>query len=118
MTPLPYMSLCMMVQRGSAWPDFKGTWDLPARIPAHPINPTSRSVEGLDRLKCWGFDLQHTGTSRPHSKNKYIPKNVDTQVGTEDSCVGTPRFFEVFYSFLVQLTVAAFKLNLSSDQQV
>ncbi|XP_030278555.1 protein Flattop isoform X2 [Sparus aurata] len=68
-----------VVKRGSAWPDFKGTWDLPARIPAHPINPTSRSVEGLDRLKCWGFDLQHTGTSRPHSKNKYIPKNVDTQ---------------------------------------
>ncbi|KAM8753975.1 protein Flattop [Acanthopagrus schlegelii] len=66
-------------QQGSAWPEFKGTWDLPARIPAHRINPTSRSVEGLDRLKCWGFDLQHTGTSQLHSKNKYVPKNVGMQ---------------------------------------
>ncbi|XP_049437764.1 protein Flattop isoform X3 [Epinephelus fuscoguttatus] len=53
--------------RGSAWPDFKGTWDLPARIPAHRINPTSRSVEGLNRLRSWGFDPQHTGKSQPHS---------------------------------------------------
>ncbi|XP_036958608.1 protein Flattop isoform X5 [Acanthopagrus latus] len=68
-----------VVKQGSAWPEFKGTWDLPARIPAHRINPTSRSVEGLDRLKCWGFDLQHTGTSQLHSKNKYVPKNVGMQ---------------------------------------
>ncbi|XP_031694268.1 protein Flattop-like [Anarrhichthys ocellatus] len=49
-------------KRGKAWPDFKGTWDLPARIPTHHINPTGRSVEGLNRLKSWGFDLQHSGS--------------------------------------------------------
>nr|XP_046252958.1 protein Flattop [Scatophagus argus] len=45
-----------VVKKGSAWPDFKGTWDLPTRIPAHCINPTSRSVEGLNRLRSWGID--------------------------------------------------------------
>ncbi|XP_026189098.1 protein Flattop isoform X2 [Mastacembelus armatus] len=54
-----------VVKRGSAWSDFKGTWDLPARIPAYHINPTGRSVEGLSRLRSWGFDPQHTGTSQP-----------------------------------------------------
>uniref|UniRef100_UPI0037E8B9E2 protein Flattop n=1 Tax=Semicossyphus pulcher TaxID=241346 RepID=UPI0037E8B9E2 len=53
-------------KRGSAWPDFKGTWDLPARIPARCINPTGRSVEGLNRLKSWGFDPRHSGASEPH----------------------------------------------------
>ncbi|XP_035512045.1 protein Flattop [Morone saxatilis] len=59
-----------VVKRGSAWPDFKGTWDLPARIPAHHINPTGRSVEGLNRLKSWGFDPQHTGKSQPRRGGK------------------------------------------------
>nr|XP_019944424.1 PREDICTED: protein Flattop [Paralichthys olivaceus] len=58
------------VKRGSAWPDFKGTWDLPSRIPACHINPTGRSVEGLYRLKSWGIDPQHTGTSQSHSCSK------------------------------------------------
>ncbi|XP_061649160.1 protein Flattop isoform X1 [Phyllopteryx taeniolatus] len=56
-----------MGKRGSAWPNFKGTWDLPARIPAQRINPTSRSVEGLKRLKAWGLDPQHTSNSEPQS---------------------------------------------------
>ncbi|KAM3617470.1 uncharacterized protein V6R79_006595 [Siganus canaliculatus] len=51
------------VKKGSAWPDFKGTWDLPTRIPAHRIDPTGRSVEGLQRLKAWGFDTQKAGNS-------------------------------------------------------
>ncbi|KAM9855170.1 protein Flattop [Aulostomus maculatus] len=58
--------------RGSAWPDFKSTWDLPARIPACSINPTARSVEGLDRLKAWGFDPQHT-------KNICLPRSEHTE---------------------------------------
>ncbi|KAE8293035.1 Protein Flattop [Larimichthys crocea] len=66
-----------MVKRGSAWPDFKGTWDLPARIPAHHINPTSRSVEGLKRLTSWGFDPQHTGKSRPHSGSRNTERLLD-----------------------------------------
>ncbi|XP_077584732.1 protein Flattop isoform X2 [Stigmatopora nigra] len=44
------------VKKGSAWPEFKGTWDLPARIPVQKINPTSRSVEGIQRLRAWGLD--------------------------------------------------------------
>ncbi|KAL7398642.1 hypothetical protein ABVT39_012833 [Epinephelus coioides] len=69
--------------RGSAWPDFKGTWDLPARIPAHRINPTSRSVEGLNRLRSWGFDPQHTGKSQPHggSTDTDRPEDVGEQDG-------------------------------------
>ncbi|XP_051281160.1 protein Flattop [Dicentrarchus labrax] len=59
-----------VVKRGSAWPDFKGTWDLPARIPAHNINPTGRSLEGLNRLKSWGFDPRHTGKSQPRRGGK------------------------------------------------
>ncbi|XP_062282459.1 protein Flattop [Scomber scombrus] len=55
-----------VVKRGSAWPDFKGTWDLPVRIPAHRINPTGRSVVGLNRLKSWGFDTSINGQFQPH----------------------------------------------------
>ncbi|XP_040008793.1 protein Flattop isoform X2 [Xiphias gladius] len=66
-----------VVKSGSAWPDFKGTWDLPARIPAYRINPTGRSVEGLNRLKSWGFDPQRTGMSQPHSCSKNSDKLQD-----------------------------------------
>ncbi|XP_062314186.1 protein Flattop isoform X2 [Osmerus eperlanus] len=39
------------VKSGTAWSDFKGTWELPVRIhPPRPINPTARSLEGLARL--------------------------------------------------------------------
>nr|XP_020472876.1 protein Flattop isoform X2 [Monopterus albus] len=65
------------VKRGSAWPDFKGTWDLPARIPPCHINPTSRSVEGLNRLKSWGFDPQYTGKSPPHTGSKNTDRRQD-----------------------------------------
>ncbi|XP_047217463.1 protein Flattop isoform X2 [Girardinichthys multiradiatus] len=51
------------VKKGSAWPDFKGTWDLPSRIPAHHINKTARSAEGLIRLESWGFGQPKKGKS-------------------------------------------------------
>ncbi|KAK2850966.1 hypothetical protein Q5P01_007242 [Channa striata] len=63
-------------KRGSAWPDFKGTWDLPAHIPAHHVNPTARSAEGLRRLKVWGLDPQHTGKSQPQRGSKNTAKDV------------------------------------------
>ncbi|XP_069382702.1 protein Flattop isoform X2 [Paralichthys olivaceus] len=69
-------------QRGSAWPDFKGTWDLPSRIPACHINPTGRSVEGLYRLKSWGIDPQHTGTSQSHSCSKKSERLQDVSKQT------------------------------------
>ncbi|XP_071377405.1 protein Flattop [Centroberyx affinis] len=59
-----------VVKKGSAWPDFKGTWDLPARLPARCINPTGRSVEGRSRLQAWGLDPQHTSISPPHRGSK------------------------------------------------
>ncbi|XP_070767148.1 protein Flattop [Enoplosus armatus] len=74
-----------VVKRGSAWPDFKGTWDLPARIPARRINSTGRSVEGLNRLKSWGLDPQHTGESQPHrgSKNTDRLQDVGEQTNVD-----------------------------------
>lgn len=69
-----------MLQRSNAWPDFKGTWDQPARIPAHRVNPTARSVEGLNRLKTWGLDPQHTGKSQPQRGSKNADKDVGKQV--------------------------------------
>uniref|UniRef100_A0A3B4XTH8 Protein Flattop n=1 Tax=Seriola lalandi dorsalis TaxID=1841481 RepID=A0A3B4XTH8_SERLL len=69
-----------VVKSGSAWPDFKGTWDLPARIPVHRINPTGRSVEGLNRLKSWGVDPQCTGLSQPHSCRKNSERLQDVAV--------------------------------------
>uniref|UniRef100_A0A3B4AJT7 Protein Flattop n=1 Tax=Periophthalmus magnuspinnatus TaxID=409849 RepID=A0A3B4AJT7_9GOBI len=38
-----------------SWSDFKGTWELPSRIPAPSVCPTARSQQGLNRLKAWGF---------------------------------------------------------------
>uniref|UniRef100_A0A9J8BWJ4 Protein Flattop n=1 Tax=Cyprinus carpio carpio TaxID=630221 RepID=A0A9J8BWJ4_CYPCA len=40
-------------KRGSAWPAFQGTWDLPRCFPPASINPTARSQEGQDRLRTW-----------------------------------------------------------------
>ncbi|XP_029994687.1 protein Flattop [Sphaeramia orbicularis] len=83
-----------VVKKGSAWPDFKGTWDLPARIPAHRICPTARSVEGLNRLKSWGFD---TGSSEPQRGSKNTDKDQDAghqQDGAGQSSL-TPPAIEV-----------------------
>ncbi|XP_065142071.1 protein Flattop isoform X2 [Paramisgurnus dabryanus] len=45
----------LKTKRGSAWPSFQGTWDLPRHIPPVYINPTARSQEGQDRLRrTWG----------------------------------------------------------------
>ncbi|XP_077402901.1 protein Flattop isoform X2 [Vanacampus margaritifer] len=74
--------------RGSAWPDFKGTWDLPARIPAHRINPTSRSVEGLERLRAWGLDPEHTANSGPLGGSKNTDASRDT---SKQNTVSTSR---------------------------
>uniref|UniRef100_A0A3Q2PCM4 Protein Flattop n=1 Tax=Fundulus heteroclitus TaxID=8078 RepID=A0A3Q2PCM4_FUNHE len=66
------------VKVGSAWPDFKGTWDLPARIPAHHINTTARSAEGLDRLQLWGLSppQQHKSVSQRGRRSIDADKQV------------------------------------------
>ncbi|XP_041656344.1 protein Flattop [Cheilinus undulatus] len=67
-------------KRGSAWPHFKGTWDLPARIPARPINPTGRSEEGLSRLRSWGFD---TARSETRSRSSEGPQGTGQSDGAD-----------------------------------
>ncbi|XP_055015778.1 protein Flattop [Boleophthalmus pectinirostris] len=61
-------------QRDSSWPDFKGTWDLPSRIPAPGFCPTARSQQGLERLTAWGFitDTAQTpgGTRRTEGRTE------------------------------------------------
>uniref|UniRef100_A0A4W5LKW1 Protein Flattop n=1 Tax=Hucho hucho TaxID=62062 RepID=A0A4W5LKW1_9TELE len=48
------------VKRGSAWPDFKGTWELPARLPKPPpLQPQTarRKRIRLDTLSLLSFPL-------------------------------------------------------------
>ncbi|XP_077368098.1 protein Flattop [Festucalex cinctus] len=77
-----------IVKKGSAWPDFKGTWDLPARIPAQRINPTSRSVEGLERLRAWGLDPEYTANSGPLGGSKSTRASRET---SKQNSVSTSR---------------------------
>ncbi|XP_041860169.1 protein Flattop [Melanotaenia boesemani] len=69
------------VKRGNVYPEFKGTWDLPAHIPVN-INPTARSEEGLKRLKLWGFCPPQSGKSLLHKGTKST--NVDEEVGGDE----------------------------------
>uniref|UniRef100_A0A3B5L065 Protein Flattop n=1 Tax=Xiphophorus couchianus TaxID=32473 RepID=A0A3B5L065_9TELE len=57
---------------------FEGTWDLPTRIPAHHIDPTARSKDGLRRLKLWGICPPEEGKSESGrgSKNTDVGKQV------------------------------------------
>uniref|UniRef100_A0A1A8L401 Protein Flattop n=2 Tax=Nothobranchius pienaari TaxID=704102 RepID=A0A1A8L401_9TELE len=77
------------VKRGRVLPDYKGTWDLPARIPVHPINPTARSMEGLRRLQVWGLCPEqgtklHAGT---RSTDAGEQTSVGVRPGAADSTV-------------------------------
>nr|XP_015824367.2 protein Flattop [Nothobranchius furzeri] len=67
------------VKRGRFLPDYKGTWDLPARIPVHPINPTARSTEGLRRLQVWGL-CPEQGT-KLHAGTRSADAGEQTSVG-------------------------------------
>ncbi|XP_029012887.1 protein Flattop isoform X2 [Betta splendens] len=69
-----------VAKSGSAWPDYKGTWDLPARIPARHINPTARSAHGLSRLQSWGLDRQHTSRSPPQRGSKNTEEDVGLKI--------------------------------------
>ncbi|XP_061591540.1 protein Flattop [Cololabis saira] len=71
------------VKRGSSWSDFVGTWDLPARTPSQHINATSRSQEGLKRLKSWGIHPQQSSGPLPHRGSRSTDKLPD--VGEETS---------------------------------
>ncbi|XP_032377964.1 protein Flattop [Etheostoma spectabile] len=73
-----------VVKKGSAWTDFKGTWDLPARIPAHHINPTGRSVDGLNMLKSWGIDPRHRGNPQPRGGSKDTERLQDVGQQTNE----------------------------------
>ncbi|XP_037540350.1 protein Flattop [Nematolebias whitei] len=64
------------VKKGNAWPDFKGTWDLPARVPAHHINPTARSAEGLGRLRSWGLCPQQSAKSLRGGRSAHVSEKT------------------------------------------
>ncbi|XP_054904399.1 protein Flattop [Poeciliopsis prolifica] len=72
------------VKKGITWPVFKGTWDLPARIPAHHIDPTARSKDGLRRLKLWGICPPEEGKSQSGRGSR------DTDIGKKAS-EGAPQ---------------------------
>ncbi|XP_024117782.1 protein Flattop [Oryzias melastigma] len=74
------------VKRSSAWPSFKGTWDLPAHIPAPHTNPTARSEEGLNRLKSWGIWCETSKCqSVRHSRN--TQQDEGTQISFQEENV-------------------------------
>nr|XP_057908405.1 protein Flattop [Doryrhamphus excisus] len=52
-----------VVKKGSAWPDFKGTWELPPCVPPRSINPTRPSAAR-------SLDPQNTGTCEPPRGSK------------------------------------------------
>ncbi|XP_048880026.1 protein Flattop [Brienomyrus brachyistius] len=62
----------MKAKRGDRW-TFVGTWDLPTRIPPARINPTARSQEGQERLKCWG--------QRQQCSRNRVPSQVYHETG-------------------------------------
>uniref|UniRef100_A0A3B4ZUY8 Protein Flattop n=1 Tax=Stegastes partitus TaxID=144197 RepID=A0A3B4ZUY8_9TELE len=67
------------LKRGSAWSDFKGTWDLPDRIPLQrPLNATARTAVGVNRLQSWGFYPQRSDGSQPHRGSKSTDTLQDT----------------------------------------
>ncbi|XP_034552172.1 protein Flattop isoform X2 [Notolabrus celidotus] len=74
-----------LMKNGSAWPDFKGTWDLPARVPAQHINPTGRSEVGISRLRTWGFDPGHTRTLGTHPGSRHSDRQQDAGKQSNDS---------------------------------
>nr|XP_055045256.1 protein Flattop isoform X1 [Misgurnus anguillicaudatus] len=89
--------VCIHFCRGSAWPSFQGTWDLPRHIPPVYINPTARSQEGQDRLKrTWGKtksitsqapedlggsrasqNVENTNVNQPAEESNMIQSNSD-----------------------------------------
>ncbi|KAK7884068.1 hypothetical protein WMY93_027191 [Mugilogobius chulae] len=71
-------------QRNSSWPDFKGTWDLPTRIPANRICPTARSEQGLSRLRTWGFSAPRPDTApAPGGDTEKERNNADREGDTQ-----------------------------------
>ncbi|XP_056442048.1 protein Flattop [Gadus chalcogrammus] len=64
-------------KRGSSWPAFKGTWDLPARLPPQGLNPTSRSVEGWNRLQALHGGPKRTRTTQPQEGSKDTPHQAE-----------------------------------------
>ncbi|KAM9750730.1 protein Flattop isoform 1-T3 [Menidia menidia] len=78
-----------VVRRGGAWPDFKGTWELPARIPAGRLDPTARSAEGLNRLRTWGL-WPETGGAQPIREGRSSGQSQTGGDEQPDGAHGTP----------------------------
>ncbi|KAK7132185.1 hypothetical protein R3I93_018671 [Phoxinus phoxinus] len=79
-------------KRGSAWPAFQGTWDLPHQIPPASINPTARSQEGQDRLRTWGrikFSTNQAhgalGDNQAINRSSHNGENINVEQPAEES---------------------------------
>ncbi|XP_030623609.1 protein Flattop [Chanos chanos] len=72
---------------GTAWPSFKGTWDLPARILPTYINPTVRSLDGQQRLRSWGQQRQQ---SRPRTRESEAELEVQGDANEQNSISDQP----------------------------
>uniref|UniRef100_A0A3Q2E461 Protein Flattop n=1 Tax=Cyprinodon variegatus TaxID=28743 RepID=A0A3Q2E461_CYPVA len=66
--------------KGGAWPDYKGTWDLPARIAPPHINTTARSAAGLDRLRTWGLCPPQRGQSLSPSSSRNTDRGHQVRI--------------------------------------
>uniref|UniRef100_A0A669CCR3 Protein Flattop n=1 Tax=Oreochromis niloticus TaxID=8128 RepID=A0A669CCR3_ORENI len=99
-------------KRGLAWPDFKGTWDLPARIPGQRINPTTRSVEGLNRVKSWGLYPKNADMSQPHRGSK----STNRQKETAEQVRATQTQHSLVSSVYVECILTVFPSRLMFSQ--
>ncbi|PWA33759.1 hypothetical protein CCH79_00019945, partial [Gambusia affinis] len=83
------------VKKGVTWPDFKGTWDLPTRIPANHINPTARSKDGLRRLKLWGICPPEEGKSQSGRGSRNTDVDKQTSEDAPQQAADPPKEAEV-----------------------
>ncbi|KAJ8404662.1 hypothetical protein AAFF_G00335250 [Aldrovandia affinis] len=83
------------VKRGTQG-TFVGTWDLPRRICHSYINPTARSMEGEERLKCWseGQGRNKRWSLKKSPEVQKSPENVDTPTNPPEGdgvCEASPQ---------------------------
>ncbi|KAJ8360801.1 hypothetical protein SKAU_G00173260 [Synaphobranchus kaupii] len=67
------------VKRGTHVSTFVGTWDLPRKIAPTYINPTARSLDGQERLRCWSEDQGHNKSRSLNKCPEEAPKSPENE---------------------------------------
>ncbi|XP_061075807.1 protein Flattop [Conger conger] len=67
------------VKRATHASTFVGTWDLPRKISPTYINPTARSLDGQERLRCWSMNQGHS-KRRSFKCREEAPKSPENAV--------------------------------------